>query len=474
MPKKISISPVTRISGLLSIDLYLDENGRVKEANIIGEQFRGFEAMMKGRHVTDAVYFTQRICGICSMAHGFTAARLVEQIYGVTPTPELVLLQQIMLGAEFLQNHIRHFYLLALPDYLDINAIPNSGVQFCPADSRFNQKEQQRLTEHYFSAMEYSRKCHDALAVFGGKIPHQHGLTPEGVAVFPDADRRKQFLSLILQVHNFLVNIQLPDVYLLAKVYPEYFQIGSGPYRFISFGLFDPRFGGHFPAGIINNGELIQINPAEIRESITYAWYEESESETRPAPDKPLAYTWVKAPRYRGLSYEGGPLARKIIRNGNLSPGVTATGTMARLVARTEEAVLIAAWMIDWLKMLPMEGRYIFPLVSPVTNQAIQTNDAPRGPLLHAMATEDEKISAYQIITPSTWNFSPKDETGIRGPAEEALIGAIANPASPLKLGAANVGCIIRSFDPCLSCATHFIDWEGGNKLSLNIMILKE
>ena len=104
MIQKISFSPVTRISGLLSVDIFSDENGRVKEANVIGEQFRGFEAMMKGRQITDAVYFTQRICGICSMAHGFTAARLVEQIYGITPTPELILLQQAMLGAEFLRT----------------------------------------------------------------------------------------------------------------------------------------------------------------------------------------------------------------------------------------------------------------------------------------------------------------------------------------------------------------------------------
>ena len=83
MAQKISISPVTRISGLLSVDIYSDETGRVKEANVIGEQFRGFEAMMKGRRITDAVYFTERICGICSMAHGFTAARLVGQIYGI-------------------------------------------------------------------------------------------------------------------------------------------------------------------------------------------------------------------------------------------------------------------------------------------------------------------------------------------------------------------------------------------------------
>ncbi|HEX2953139.1 MAG TPA: nickel-dependent hydrogenase large subunit, partial [Bacillota bacterium] len=344
--------------------------------------------------------------------------------------------------------------------------LPNPGVGFPKEESRFNKEEQHSLIEHYFLAMEYSRKCHDMLAVFGGKTPHQHGLTPEGVAVFPDADRRKQFLSLLKLVQNFLTDIQLQDVYLLAKVYPEYFQIGSGPYRFISYGLFDPRFGGHFPAGIVNNGELIPVNPEEIRESITYAWYEKMDSEIRPAPEKASAYTWVKAPRYHGLSFEGGPLARKILRNGAITPGAMANGVMARLVARAEEAVLIATWMEEWMKQLPVNGQYIIPLNTPVRDQAIQINDAPRGPLLHGMSATKDEVASYQVITPSTWNFSPKDEAGGRGPAEEALIGAAVDPVNPVEPGR-----IIRSFDPCLSCATHFIDWEGKNKLSLNIMI---
>ena len=230
-----------------------------------------------------------------------------------------------------------------------------------------------------------------------------------------------------------------------------------------SYGLFDPRFGGHFPAGIINDGKQLKFNLEEIQESITYAWYERVESETRPTPEKTIAYSWVKAPRYHGLSFEGGPLARKIIRTGNVTSGTIAIGAMARLVARAEEAELIATWMEDWMKQLPANGQYIIPLGIPDKNQAIQINDAPRGPLLHSITAMNEEVSSYHIISPSTWNFSPKDETGGRGPVEEALIGAIVDPINPVEPGR-----IIRSFDPCLTCATHFIDWEGQNKLILS------
>ncbi len=467
---KLTISPITRISGLLSIDLFIDQSGIVTEANVIGEQFRGFEAMMSGRKVTDAVYFTERICGICSMAHGFTAARLVEKMYGIEPTPEMVLLQQAMLGAEFLQNHIRHFYLLALPDYLDDGMIHQPSVPggTQTEKSRFTGTQQKFLVEHYFAAMEASRKAHDMLAVFGGKIPHQHGLVASGVTVYPDADKRKQFLALLQQVQKFIFNIMLPDVYLLAEVYPDYLFIGSGPRRFISFGLFDPNLGGHFPSGILDNKGLKSFQPEEINESITFAWYEKTDSQTRPAPDKPFAYTWVKAPRYQGLAYEGGPLARKLIasQSSGTNVGTTSTGTMARLIARVEESAVISEWIGEWLKSLPEDGNYIVPLEKTVTMEAFQVNEAPRGPLLHAITAADDTVASYNVITPSNWNFSPKDENGERGPVETALIRCKVNRKNPLEPGR-----IIRSFDPCLSCATHFIDWHGTNKLTVNLSI---
>jgi hydrogenase large subunit len=463
---KISFSPVTRLSGLLSVDLFIDISGTVTEANVIGEQFRGFTAMLQNRKVTDAVYFTQRVCGICSMAHGYTASQMVERIYGIDPPPELIMLRQAMLGAEFLQNHIRHFYLLALPDYLDTTPAGDfptlSGLS--PEKSRLTPDQQHSYLAHYFASMEAARICHDMLAVFGGKIPHQHGLTGAGVTVFPDAERRIQFLSLLQQVQEFIHQIMLPDAYLLAEIYPDYLTIGPGPGNFLSYGLFDPRFGGHFPAGVWNGGQLQTVEPTKITENITFAWYERKGADTLPAPEKPGAYTWVKAPRYQGLPCEGGPLARRIISGLHYSSALPtaigsisgeATGAMARLLARVEEAALISGWILGWIKNLPQSGNYISPLEKPVLSQAFCANDAPRGALLHSVSVLGETITSYNIITPSEWNFSPKDETGVRGPAETALIGSRTEPGNPVEPGR-----IIRSFDPCLNCATHMLSVE--------------
>jgi hydrogenase large subunit len=464
---KISLSPVTRVSGLLSIDLFLDSTGIVAEANCIGEQFRGFETMLKGRHVTDAVYFTQRVCGICSMAHGYIAARLVGKIYGLSLTPNIERLQQAMLGAEFLQNHIRHFYLLVLADYLDSETAAQSLIPFTKESSgtsRFSKAQQENLIGHYFASMEFSRKCHEMLAVFGGKIPHQHGLVAQGVTVPITSDRRIQFISLLAQVQQFIDQIMLPDCRLLGEVYHDYFEIGSRPTRYISFGLFNPKLGGHFPAGIYNEREFLPVVIEEVRESIRFAWYQQTDNQIKPDPYKPGAYTWVKAPRYNGMALEGGPLARKVIKD-NIHLG-NKNGVMARLLARTEEASLIAGWMRDWINELPDGGDLIVPIEEPVLTKAIEIHDAPRGTLLHAVGTEGNQIAGYDIITPTTWNFSPKDDEGQRGPVEEALVGTLIesdNTAAP--------GRIIRSFDPCLTCGAHVIDKSGNTQRQIKVNI---
>ena len=79
--------------------------------------------------------------------------------------------------------------------------------------------------------------------------------------------------------------------------------------------------------------------------------------------------------------------------------------------------------------------------------------EAPRGALGHWANIKDDKISSYQIITPTAWNASPRDAEGVRGPLEEALIGTrVENPDNPLE-----VYHVVRSFDPCLVCTVHAI-----------------
>src|SRR5512135_3742878 len=118
----IAIDPVTRIEGHLSVKTEV-ENGRVKTAYASGEMFRGFEVLLKGRHPLDAQQITQRICGVCPVSHGFASTQAQEMAYGIKPARNGRLLRNLILGANYLQSHILHFYHLSALDFMDIAAV---------------------------------------------------------------------------------------------------------------------------------------------------------------------------------------------------------------------------------------------------------------------------------------------------------------------------------------------------------------
>jgi len=454
--QKILFSPVTRLSGLLSVELSVDD-GIIVEANVSSTMFRGFEYIMRNRHVTDAVYMTQRICGICSMAHGAVASYLLDQLYDNDIDENAQYLRNIMFGADFLQNHIRHFYFFGLPDFVIMPNQPPFLSQNCE-DCRLDSEDNRRLAGHYIEAVSAAEKSHQVLALFGGKAPHQHSFIHGGVAVAPTADKINQALALIGDINAFVQRYMLPDTELIARCYDDYFHIGETPGRFLSFGLF--RFGyknDHvlWKPGVVDNDRITEPQLNLIQEDISKAWFERAkwmeDGEVHPAPHKPGAYTWTKAVLYRGQHHEGGPLARMTL-NGLYNGG---TSTMDRIVARTLETLLITELLEGWLHELKPGPPPINQKKEPVHSQALSVTDAMRGALLHCASVRGEQVDRYDIITPTAWNFSPKDDCDNRGPAESALIGTeIPSP----KLRFVIPGRVIRSFDPCISCATHLLD----------------
>lgn len=450
-PRKILFSPVTRLSGLLSVELTVHHK-EICEADVCCTMFRGFEYIMKNHHITDAVYLTQRICGICSTVHGANASYLLDKLYDNEIEENAQYLRNIMLAADFLQNHIRHFYFFELPDYVIMPKQPPFLMQNC-TDCRLNKEQNHRLTEHYSNAVKASQQCHQILALFGGKAPHQHSFVHGGVAVAPTADKITQALALLEDIRDFVQRCMMPDTELLAKCYDDYFHIGKTNGHFLSFGLF--RFGEKndsplLKGGVLENNQLKKPNLDLIQEDISHAWFRRANftDETEPSPHKHGAYTWTKAVLYQNKHFEGGPLARMIL-NGHYNGG---TATMDRIVARSIETLLITKLMKTWLKKLCPGNPPIQQKQQPITNQAIFATDAMRGPLLHSALIENEQVTRYDIITPTGWNFSPKDDCGNRGPVETALVSThLPSPDFQYIIP----GRIIRSFDPCIACATH-------------------
>ncbi|MGH4139933.1 nickel-dependent hydrogenase large subunit [Clostridium sp.] len=443
MSVKIIIDPITRISGHLSIEVTIEKN-IITNAKSSGVLFRGFEAMLKSRPPLDSIYFTERICGICSTSHAIVASLALEDALKITPKTNDVSVRNFMHGCDFLQNAIRQICLYVFPDFVNLNPSEtslNSGF-------RLDKKNTAKLREDYINALKFSRITHDMLAILGGKAPHTHGVFVGGTTANITASTIIRLKSMLLSVYEFISRDMTNAIYIIAKYYNEYFKIGKGTDNLLTFGLFsdlqDKDLVYVSPAASIN-GVKSNLDMTKISESVYSSWYSDGKVDL----NKPNAYTFIKAPRYEGAVVQVGPIARMIL-SGNYENKIS---TMDRLITRVLEAKIISETMLKLLdSILPIntsQEQYIVP----ETAKGIGAVDATRGALAHFVSIENSVIENYDIITPSAWNLSPIDEHAKPGALENALIGThIEDMKNPVEIGR-----IVRSFDPCVSCATHVV-----------------
>jgi hydrogenase large subunit len=150
--------------------------------------------------------------------------------------------------------------------------------------------------------------------------------------------------------------------------------------------------------------------------------------------------------------------------------------TLGRVLARTVETKVIADWMPGWYAQLTANikaGDFdTFNEINwnPATWPAYPTSgvgytEAPRGGLGHWVTIEAGRIKSYQIVVPSTWNASPRDEAEQPGAYEAALVGhKLADPDEPLEILRT-----IHSFDPCIGCAVHLVGPDGQEMLEIKV-----
>ena len=462
MASTIVIDPVTRIEGHLKVTVTIDMvkgEQQVVDAWTTGTLFRGIENILLDRHPWDAQHITQRICGVCPVPHSMASVLALQQASGVEPPANATLLRNLVLGANFLDSHILHFYLLTAPDYVDGPAMP----PWQPAgqsDGRVAAAATAALVNNYVTALDVRRKAHEMGALFGGRMPHPPVFLPGGITATPRRERIAKFRQYLAEVTSFIDGPYLSDVQTIASAYSDFFSVGRGPGNMLSFGVF-----GSGPRGdtdpLLKRGQVLAaataveaVSTRAIAEQVTYSWYDEGTQNLKPTAGattplypKANAYSWIKAPRYNGRPHEVGPLARMWI-NGDYRRGIS---VMDRHSARAQEASKIANAMASWLDQLDSSGPVHAACTVPQAASGEGLTEAPRGALGHWLRIGNSRIAGYQVVTPTCWNASPRDTAGVRGPMEEALVGIpIRNATEPIE-----VLRVIHSFDPCLSCAVH-------------------
>lgn len=474
--RSLLVGPFNRVEGDLEIRLEV-EDGRVSAAFANSTLFRGFEAMMQGKDPMDALTIVPRICGICSISQSVAAAAALRAAAGQEQAPQGALAAAILHAVENVCDHLTHFNLFFCADF---------------ARPAYAGREWHDRAVARFTAMEGSaaRACVEARAqilhivgLLGGKWPHTGAILPGGVTRAPSLRDRIRMTSTLAAFRRYLEQVlfgapieefaslssarELVDwsrgdagLFMEIAADLDLGGMGQGPGRYMSFGAYPLPEGRAFAPGIWEDGGVRAVTTADIREDLSHAWMlgdtaHPTRGQTLPDEDMTApAYSWCKAPRLAGQTVETGAFARQLVDGHPAALDLARGGSTvtARVAGRLLEIARTQVLLEQWVAALRPQERFIHDVALPDQGEGEGLVEAARGALGHWLRIEGGRIASYQIIAPTTWNFSPRDAQGTPGPVESALVGALVGKGEDTPL---SVQHIVRSFDPCMVCTVH-------------------
>jgi len=337
MSERVVVDPITRIEGHLRIEAQMDGNN-IAQAYSSGTMVRGIELILQGRDPRDAWGFAQRICGVCTLVHGIASIRAVEDALKYEIPPNAQLIRNLMIAAQYVHDHVMHFYHLHALDWVDVvsalsadpAATATLAQQVSPhwpkssagyfADVKKKLKTfvdggqlgifangywghpayklppeaNLMAVAHYLEALTWQRDVVKLHAIFGGKNPHPMflvGGVPTPIDLESDsainAKRLAQVQNVIDQMKTFVDQVYVPDTLAIASFYKDWGARGEGVGNFLSYGDFpekgmDDPSSYLFPAGVILDRDISTVHeidpndPSQIQEFVSHSWYDYS------------------------------------------------------------------------------------------------------------------------------------------------------------------------------------------------------
>ena len=479
---RLVVGPFNRVEGDLEVTLDVSD-GRVAAAYVSSPLYRGFEQILIDKAPLDALVFVPRICGICSVAQSAAAAKALAGAMGLSPPENGRLAANLVLAAENVADHLSHFYLFFMPDF--------ARAEYAASSWHLAVSERFKAVSGSASRQWLPARAAwlQLMGVLAGKWPHTLALQPGGSSRPTQAADTVRLFVLVREFRAFLESTLFGDRleavaeldsfatlmawserpgpaasdfgrFLRIAGELELWRLGRASDRFMSHGAYDTEDATRlFAAGTWDEGPGT-FDSATIREDVRSTWLagdgpalHPQQGETRPRADKEGAYTWCKAPRLGGRVFEVGALARQVVAGHPLARDLIGHGggnVLSRVVMRLVEVARLLPIMEAWVKSLIPRAPFCIHGAMPDQAEAAGLVEAARGSLGHWLSIRQGRISNYQIIAPTTWNFSPRDAEGTPGPLEQALAGlSVSGPIPPA------VYHIVRSFDPCMVCTVH-------------------
>ena len=428
-PDIIEIPILTRVEGEGGVTIRL-RDGAIENVELhIYEPPRLFEALLRGRPLEDTPDITARICGICPVAYQMSSVHALEAALGIQITPAIRRLRRLLYCGEWIESHALHIHLLHAPDFFGAA----SGIELA-----------QRFPDEIKRGLQLKKFGNRLLEVLGGRAIHPINVTVGGFHRLPSRDD----MASLIPHFEWGVHAAAEATHWVASFpFPAFEQ----PYEFVSLSHSD-----EYP---MNEGDIVSSTGLRIPVSE----YDQHFVEEHVAHSTALH----AVRRNQRTPYLLGPLARVNLNRDRLSPtarrladevgfptecrnpfqSIIARGL--ELVHAYEEALTI---LRDYDPSGPAHMAY-----QPRECSGCAATEAPRGLLFHEYHVDaGGQIVSGRIIPPTSQN-----QRQIERDVTDYLTGRLQAAASRDEMA---VDCerLVRTYDPCISCSTHFLKvrWE--------------
>ncbi|MDQ2730552.1 MAG: Ni/Fe hydrogenase subunit alpha [Armatimonadota bacterium] len=449
MPRQITIDPVTRIEGHAKITVFLDDEGKVNDAQFHVTQLRGFEKLCEGRPFHEMPSIMARICGICPVSHLVASSKACDELMSVRIPPTAANLRRMLNLAQVVQSHALSFFYLSSPDLLlgmDADPATRSLVGVMMTDPQ--------LGRDGIALRKFGQQM---IELLGNKRIHPSWVVPGGVNQPLSADHREQILAQIPEVRRIALRVIKWFKGTLEGFTKEIETFGTCPT--LHMGLVNKNAELEHYDGwlriVDSKGEIIGLypDPTDYHEYLGEAVEKFSF----------LKSTYFKPMGYPDGIYRVGPLARLNIVE---RCGTPLADEEFKEFQKLERPVVQSSfhyhyarlieilYCIEKIEMILNEpdilSTHVRAFAKPNQQEGIGVSEAPRGTLLHHYKIDENGLIIFVNLIIATGHNNLAMNRGVLQVAKDQIDG------QEIREGMLNrVEAVIRTFDPCLSCSTH-------------------
>jgi F420-non-reducing hydrogenase large subunit len=459
--KRITIDPITRLEGHGKIEIFLDDAGEVANTYFQVPELRGFEVFCLGRPAEEMPRLTNRICGVCPEAHHMAASKALDDLYHVEVPSAGKKLRELFYSAFYVTDHTTHFYALGGPDFVVGPSAPKAQRNILGVVGVVG-------AEAGLKVINTRKQNHEVIKMIGGRAIHPVAGLPGGMAKAIDEEQRAFIEEVARQSVEFgeWSLAVFDQVVLQNSDYVDLILSDGYTQQTYYMGLVDANNHVNFYDG------MVRVVDPEGVEFVKYAPQDYAEHIAEHVePYSYLKYPYLKNVGWKGFvdgkdsgMYCATPLSRLNAADGMATPkaqeayekfydtlgGKPVHHTLATHWARLVELLYAAERMLELATDPEITSPEVRAIPTETPTVGVGIVEAPRGTLTHHYETDENGILTRVNLIVGTTNNNAPITLSIKKAANAVI------HAGQVDDGILNmVEMAFRSYDPCLSCATH-------------------